>query len=97
MSSTAGQVITCKGSNPIFNSSNFFTFNPFDDFISSYANCFGAAAVAWEAGKPLVIEEVEVAPPQADEVRVNILFTALCHTDVYFWEAKVKQFLKHVF
>ncbi|KAF3956215.1 hypothetical protein CMV_018637 [Castanea mollissima] len=23
------------------------------------------AAVAWEAGKPLVIEEVEVAPPQA--------------------------------
>ncbi|XP_048227323.1 alcohol dehydrogenase isoform X2 [Ricinus communis] len=25
------------------------------------------AAVAWEAGKPLVIEEVEVAPPQANE------------------------------
>ncbi|CAN6458578.1 unnamed protein product [Victoria cruziana] len=23
------------------------------------------------------------------EVRVKILFTALCHTDVYFWEAKV--------
>jgi alcohol dehydrogenase class-P len=48
-----------------------------------------AAAVAWEAGKPLVIEEVEVAPPQAMEVRVKILYTALCHTDVYFWEAKV--------
>ena len=47
------------------------------------------AAVAWEAGKPLVIEEVEVAPPQANEVRLKILFTALCHTDVYFWEAKV--------
>ncbi|KAJ8769195.1 hypothetical protein K2173_000970 [Erythroxylum novogranatense] len=46
------------------------------------------AAVAWEAGKPLVIEEVEVAPPQAMEVRVRILFTALCHSDVYFWEAK---------
>ncbi|XP_030951584.1 alcohol dehydrogenase-like [Quercus lobata] len=46
------------------------------------------AAVAWEAGKPLVIEEVEVAPPQANEVRMRILFTALCHTDVYFWEAK---------
>ncbi|KAM0916108.1 hypothetical protein ACQ4PT_010402 [Festuca glaucescens] len=46
------------------------------------------AAVAWEAGKPLSIEEVEVAPPQAMEVRVKILFTALCHTDVYFWEAK---------
>ncbi|KAK9110431.1 hypothetical protein Sjap_018491 [Stephania japonica] len=46
------------------------------------------AAVAWEAGKPLVIEEVEVAPPQAMEVRVKILYTSLCHTDVYFWEAK---------
>jgi D-arabinose 1-dehydrogenase-like Zn-dependent alcohol dehydrogenase len=48
-----------------------------------------AAAVAWEAGKPLSIEEVEVAPPQAMEVRIKILYTALCHTDVYFWEAKV--------
>lgn len=47
------------------------------------------AAVAWEAGKPLSIEEVEVAPPQKNEVRVKILFTSLCHTDVYFWEAKV--------
>nr|P05336.1 RecName: Full=Alcohol dehydrogenase 1 [Hordeum vulgare]CAA30600.1 unnamed protein product [Hordeum vulgare subsp. vulgare]prf//1410317A alcohol dehydrogenase 1 [Hordeum vulgare subsp. vulgare] len=46
------------------------------------------AAVAWEAGKPLTMEEVEVAPPQAMEVRVKILFTSLCHTDVYFWEAK---------
>ncbi|GAA0139433.1 dehydrogenase [Lithospermum erythrorhizon] len=46
------------------------------------------AAVAWEAGKPLVIEEVDVAPPQKDEVRLKILYTSLCHTDVYFWEAK---------
>lgn len=50
---------------------------------------YNAAAVAWEAGKPLVIEEVEVAPPQEGEVRLKILFTSLCHTDVYFWEAKV--------
>lgn len=46
------------------------------------------AAVAWEAGKPLVMEVVDVAPPQKDEVRVKIKFTALCHTDVFFWEAK---------
>ncbi|KAM4122905.1 hypothetical protein ACB094_01G118900 [Castanea mollissima] len=46
------------------------------------------AAVAWEAGKPLVIEEVEVAPPQANEVRIKILFNALCHSDLYYWEAK---------
>ena len=46
------------------------------------------AAVAWEPEKPLVIEQVEVAPPQKMEVRIKILFTSLCHTDVYFWEAK---------
>ncbi|XP_051123812.1 alcohol dehydrogenase 3-like [Andrographis paniculata] len=48
------------------------------------------AAVAWEPGKPLVIEEVEVAPPQKMEVRLKILYTSLCHTDVYFWEAKAQ-------
>ncbi|CAN4097561.1 unnamed protein product [Withania somnifera] len=46
------------------------------------------AAVAWEPGKPLVIEEVEVAPPQKMEVRLKVLYTSLWHTDVYFWEAK---------
>ncbi|XVE60189.1 hypothetical protein DITRI_Ditri05aG0107900 [Diplodiscus trichospermus] len=47
------------------------------------------AAVAWEAGKPLSIEDVDVAPPQKDEVRIKILFTSLCHTDVYYWECKI--------
>ncbi|KAI8538154.1 hypothetical protein RHMOL_Rhmol09G0080200 [Rhododendron molle] len=47
-----------------------------------------AAFVAWEARKLLVIKEVEVAPSQKMEVRVKILFNSLCHTDVYFWEAK---------
>ncbi|KAJ4957186.1 hypothetical protein NE237_013969 [Protea cynaroides] len=46
------------------------------------------AAVSWEAGKPLVIEQVEVAPPQAMEARIKIKYTSLCHTDLYFWEAK---------
>lgn len=46
------------------------------------------AAVAWEAGKPLVIEEIEVAPPEAMEVRVKILYTSLCHSDLLFWKAK---------
>ncbi|KAG5555887.1 hypothetical protein RHGRI_006515 [Rhododendron griersonianum] len=48
-----------------------------------------AASVAWEAGKPLVIKEVEVAPPHKMEVCVKILFNTLCHTDIYFWEAKI--------
>ncbi|KAK1267166.1 Alcohol dehydrogenase 1 [Acorus gramineus] len=46
------------------------------------------AAVAWEAGKPLVIEQVEVAPPQTMEVRINVKYTSLCRTDIYFWESK---------
>ncbi|RWW42096.1 hypothetical protein BHE74_00052380 [Ensete ventricosum] len=50
----------------------------------------GVAAVAWEANKPLVIEDVQVAPPQAGEVRIKILFTALCHTDAYTWSGKCK-------
>ncbi|XP_051944876.1 alcohol dehydrogenase class-3-like, partial [Xyrauchen texanus] len=41
------------------------------------------AAVAWEAGKPLSIEEVDIAPPQAHEVRVKIHASGVCHTDAY--------------
>jgi len=33
------------------------------------------AAVCWGAGEPLKIEEVEVAPPRANEVRIRVLFT----------------------
>uniref|UniRef100_A0A3Q3J794 Alcohol dehydrogenase 6 n=1 Tax=Monopterus albus TaxID=43700 RepID=A0A3Q3J794_MONAL len=42
------------------------------------------AAVAWEPNKPLVIEEIEVAPPQANEVRIKIVATAVCHSDLYY-------------
>lgn len=41
------------------------------------------AAVAWEASKPLSIEDVEVEPPRAGEVRVKVTYTGLCHTDYY--------------
>ncbi|KYQ91641.1 zinc-containing alcohol dehydrogenase (ADH) [Tieghemostelium lacteum] len=41
------------------------------------------AAIAWEAKKPLVIEEVEVEPPKKGEVRVRIISTGVCHTDAY--------------
>ncbi|KAJ8086287.1 formate dehydrogenase (NAD+) [Marasmius tenuissimus] len=41
------------------------------------------AAVCWGAGEPLKIEEVEVAPPKANEVRIKILHTGICHTDEY--------------
>ncbi len=41
------------------------------------------AAVAVEAGKPLVIEEVELAGPRAGEVLVEVRATGVCHTDAY--------------
>lgn len=41
------------------------------------------AAVAWEAGKPLSIETVDVAPPKAGEVLVRIVATGVCHTDAF--------------
>ncbi|KAK1345712.1 hypothetical protein QTO34_008176 [Cnephaeus nilssonii] len=46
------------------------------------------AAIAWEANKPLCIEEVEVAPPKAHEVRIQIIATALCHTDAHILHPK---------
>jgi len=46
------------------------------------------AAVAWEAGKPLTIEEIEVEPPRAGEVRIKLTATAVCHTDSYTLSGK---------
>jgi S-(hydroxymethyl)glutathione dehydrogenase/alcohol dehydrogenase len=46
------------------------------------------AAVAWAAEKPLSIEEIEVAPPKAGEVRIKILATGVCHTDAYTLSGK---------
>ena len=46
------------------------------------------AAVAWEAGKPLQIEEVDVAGPKAGEVLVQIVATGVCHTDAYTLSGK---------
>ncbi|KAF5898939.1 alcohol dehydrogenase class-3-like [Clarias magur] len=39
------------------------------------------AAVAWEPGKPLTVEDVDVAPPKDHEVRVKISASGVCHTD----------------
>lgn len=41
------------------------------------------AAVAFEAGKPLEIETVQLEGPKAGEVLVEIKATGLCHTDKY--------------
>src|SRR5574343_1238289 len=41
------------------------------------------AAVAYEAGKPLVIETVDLEGPKAGEVLVELKATGICHTDYY--------------
>ncbi|MBD2100887.1 S-(hydroxymethyl)glutathione dehydrogenase/class III alcohol dehydrogenase [Leptolyngbya sp. FACHB-261] len=41
------------------------------------------AAVAFEAGKPLSIETVQLAGPKAGEVLIEIKATGICHTDAY--------------
>ncbi|MGZ9030354.1 MAG: S-(hydroxymethyl)glutathione dehydrogenase/class III alcohol dehydrogenase [Burkholderiaceae bacterium] len=41
------------------------------------------AAVAWAAGQPLTIEEVDLAGPRAGEVLIEVKATGICHTDYY--------------
>lgn len=41
------------------------------------------AAVAFEAGKPLTIETINLEGPKAGEVMVEIKATGVCHTDAY--------------
>ncbi len=41
------------------------------------------AAVAWEAGQPLSIEEIDVAGPKDGEVLVRLVATGVCHTDAF--------------
>ncbi|GAA6110538.1 alcohol dehydrogenase 1-like isoform X2 [Tachysurus ichikawai] len=50
------------------------------------------AAVAWEPNTPMVIEEIEVAPPQKNELRIKVIATGVCHTDLYhLFEGKHKE------
>jgi S-(hydroxymethyl)glutathione dehydrogenase / alcohol dehydrogenase len=41
------------------------------------------AAVLEEFGKPLVVQELDLAPPKAGEVLVRIEACGVCHTDLY--------------
>jgi len=41
------------------------------------------AAVCYEFGKPLVVEEVDLDPPQKGEVKVRMAATAVCHSDIH--------------
>src|SRR3990172_2867041 len=41
------------------------------------------AAVLYEFGKPLVVEEVDIDSPHKSEVKVRIGATAICHSDIH--------------
>jgi S-(hydroxymethyl)glutathione dehydrogenase/alcohol dehydrogenase len=41
------------------------------------------AAIAWESGKPLTVETVDLEGPRAGEVLVELMATGICHTDAY--------------
>src|SRR5271170_1641142 len=41
------------------------------------------AAIAWKAGAPLSIADVELEGPKAGEVLVEIRATGVCHTDAF--------------
>ncbi len=41
------------------------------------------AAIAWEANRPLEIEDVDLEGPKEGEVLVRIVTTSLCHTDMF--------------
>jgi S-(hydroxymethyl)glutathione dehydrogenase/alcohol dehydrogenase len=41
------------------------------------------AAVCYEFGKPLVVEDVTLDPPKTGEVKVRLAATAICHSDIH--------------
>src|SRR6266513_4878709 len=42
------------------------------------------AAVLYETGTPLRVEEVDLAPPRAGEVRVRVAAAGVCHSDYHY-------------
>lgn len=47
------------------------------------------AAVLYEANKPVSVEEVDLDPPGPGEVRVKLTATAVCHSDLHFFDGDV--------
>ncbi|MFS7913482.1 putative alcohol dehydrogenase [Helianthus anomalus] len=48
------------------------------------------AAVAWGPGQPFSIHQIRVKPPQKFDVRIKIIFTSICHTDLSAWQGEVR-------
>ena len=44
------------------------------------------AAVCYEFGKPLLVEEISIDPPQVNEVRIKLSACAICHSDILYMD-----------
>ncbi|XP_043715174.1 alcohol dehydrogenase-like 4 [Telopea speciosissima] len=64
------------------------TSNGFTSFQTAGKVITSKAAIVWGPGQPFVIEEVKVDPPQRMEVRIKILYTSVCHTDLSAWKGE---------
>ena len=57
------------------------------------------AAILWEQGKPLSVEEAELEPPRAGEVLVELKAAGVCHSDLHpargDWPARTPLVLGH--
>ena len=46
------------------------------------------AAVCREFGQPLVIEEINIADPEPDQIEVDVKAVAICHSDIFYSEGE---------
>ncbi|KAJ4807104.1 alcohol dehydrogenase [Rhynchospora pubera] len=46
------------------------------------------AAIVWGPSEPLVVQEVRVDLPKRLEVRMKVLYTSICHTDLSAWKGE---------
>ncbi len=57
------------------------------------------AAVCYEFGKPLVVEEMKLDAPNKGEVRVKLAACAICHSDIHYaegaWGGELPQVFGH--
>jgi len=57
------------------------------------------AAVCYEFGKPLVVDDLDIEPPRAGEVSVKIAACAVCHSDITYidggWGGRLPKVFGH--
>jgi len=47
------------------------------------------AAICYEFGKPLVVEDINIDAPKKGEVKVKLAATAICHSDIHMFKGEL--------